>query len=180
MTRSRRRDWSGVKVRILGGVTAAVVAVDAATKLVVERTLRPYEHVEVLGDVFRLTYIHNPGAAFGIHVGDHSRYLFMALSVAALAALLLMYRATPPGDRVRLTAIALITGGALGNLADRIRSARGVIDFLDVGIGTVRWPVFNIADVAVTTGAVLLALSLWHEEHNDEAPEAAEEAGEGG
>jgi signal peptidase II len=82
----------------------------------------------------------------------------------ALAALAGMYWATSAKDRSRLVSIALICGGALGNLLDRIRLSKGVVDFMDVGIGTLRWPVFNVADVAVTTGAIFLAISLWKEE----------------
>jgi signal peptidase II len=67
---------------------------------------------------------------------------------------------------VRLLAISLICAGAIGNLVDRVRSHRGVVDFLDIGIGDLRWPVFNVADIAVTTGAVFLALSLWREERS--------------
>ncbi|MGH7447666.1 MAG: signal peptidase II, partial [Longimicrobiales bacterium] len=59
-------------------------------------------------------------------------------------------------------------GGAVGNLIDRVRSASGVVDFIDVGVGSVRWPVFNVADMAVTTGAIILALSLWKEEQEVE------------
>lgn len=149
-------------------IVAGVVLVDYTTKWLVQSTLTLYEQVDIIGDYVRLTYIFNPGAAFGIHVGDHSRILFLALSIVALFALGGMYWATPSADRPRLAAIALICGGALGNLIDRLRSARGVVDFLDVGVGTIRWPVFNIADIAVTTGAVILALSLWNEERRVE------------
>jgi hypothetical protein len=75
---------------------------------------------------------------------------------------------TPVADRLRLTAIALICGGAIGNLIDRVRSESGVVDFIDVGVGNIRWPVFNVADIAVTTGAIILALSLWKEEQGVE------------
>src|SRR3712207_5692983 len=68
--------------------------------------------------------------------------------------------------------IALVTGGALGNLIDRIRSSRGVVDFFDFGFGDVRWPVFNVADIGVTVGALLLAVSLWREEQKLEKDEA--------
>src|SRR5690606_9164211 len=91
-------------------------------------------------------------------------YVFLALTVVALVVLLVWYRSTPASDRLRLVAIASVTGGAIGNLIDRVRSERGVVDFLDVGFGSVRWPVFNVADIAVTTGALLLAYSLWKEE----------------
>ena len=157
--------WWGVKTRIFGGVLGTVLALDVATKLMVQRGFHVYERVEIVGDFIRLTYIHNPGAAFGIYLGEHSRTIFLVLSLVALTALLAMYWATPAWNRVRLAAIALVCGGAIGNLIDRVRSARGVVDFMDVGFGDLRWPVFNVADVAVTTGAILLALSLWQEEH---------------
>lgn len=159
---------TGAKTRIMGIVLSSVLVVDVATKLMVQRAFRPYQQVEILGDYFRFTYIHNPGAAFGIYLGDYSRVIFLLLSLVALGALLAMYWVTPARNRVRLTAIALVCGGAIGNLIDRIRSHHGVVDFLDMGIGDLRWPVFNVADVAVTTGAILLALSLWQEEHGEE------------
>ena len=152
------------KLALLLGVAAAVVAADLATKLLVQQNLGLYQQIPLVGEYVRLTYIHNPGAAFGIGLGPHSRLIFVALSALALAALGAMAWATPPHDRSRLAAIALICGGAVGNLVDRLRSERGVVDFLDIGIGELRWPVFNLADVAVTTGAVLLALSLWRED----------------
>jgi signal peptidase II len=159
---------------LFAGVLATVVAFDVATKLMIQRTFRMYQQVDVVGDYVRLTYIHNPGAAFGIHVGEYSRVIFLALSVVALLALVGMYWSTPAKDRVRLSAIALICAGAIGNLIDRVRSEAGVVDFLDVGIGDLRWPVFNIADIAVTTGAIFLALSLWREEQE---PRRRREAG---
>jgi signal peptidase II len=85
-----------------------------------------------------------------------------------------MVRTTRPGDRFRLGSLALICGGAAGNLIDRLRSAQGVVDFLDVGVGAWRWPTFNVADSAITIGAVALALSLWAE---GRAAERAKEAG---
>ncbi len=157
-------NWGRGKVGLLAGVLTAVVAFDVVTKLMIQRTFRLYQQVDLVGDYVRLTYIYNPGAAFGIHVGDYSRAIFLVLSVVALAALLGMYWATPARDRVRLTSIALICAGAIGNLIDRVRSEAGVVDFLDVGVGDMRWPVFNVADIAVTTGAIFLALSLWRED----------------
>jgi signal peptidase II len=74
-----------------------------------------------------------------------------------------MVQQTPPTQRVRLTALALVCGGAVGNLVDRIRSGRGVVDFIDVYIGPLHWPTFNVADMAVTCGAVALAAVLWQE-----------------
>ena len=157
--------WNGAKARLFTGVVGIVLVLDVTTKLAIQRTFRIAEQVELLGDYVRLTYIYNPGAAFGLHLGEHSRIIFLLLSLVALAALLAMYWVTPARDRIRLAAIALVCGGAIGNLIDRVRSPRGVVDFMDVGFGTARWPVFNVADVAVTIGAIVLALSLWREDH---------------
>jgi signal peptidase II len=162
------RAWNGGKAALFGGVLGGVLSLDLITKLIVQRTMTLYQQVDVVGNYVRLTYIHNPGAAFGIEVGPHSRYIFLFLSMLALFALLAMYWVTPAKDRVRLAAIALICGGALGNLLDRVRSSQGVVDFLDVGVNDLRWPVFNIADIAVTSGAIFLALSLWREEQQNE------------
>ncbi|HEX2091452.1 MAG TPA: signal peptidase II [Longimicrobiaceae bacterium] len=152
------------KLGIYLGVVGGVLVLDILTKYVVQRTLRLYEPVPVLGDFFRLTYIFNRGAAFGLHLGDYSRYIFTALTVAAIIGLFVWFRTTPATDRMRLFALASVTGGAIGNLIDRIRSHQGVVDFLDFGIGNLRWPVFNVADIAVTCGAILLAVSLWRED----------------
>lgn len=162
------RSWSGGKLGLLAGVLSGIVTLDVLTKLAITRNFHLYQQVDVIGDYLRLTYIHNPGAAFGIHLGPYSRYIFLVLSVIALIALASMYWATPAKDKVRLSAIALICAGAIGNLLDRIRLQAGVVDFLDVGIGDLRWPVFNVADIAVTTGAIFLALSLWREEQHAE------------
>src|SRR5690606_7003468 len=137
---------------------------DQITKYIAQQTLPPYQPVPVIGDVFRLTYIYNPGAAFGLHLGPASRYIFLVLTVLCVVVLLAWFRSTPSSDRLRLIAISLVTAGAVGNFIDRVRSASGVIDFFDFGIGTVRWPVFNIADIGVTIGAILLAISLWRED----------------
>ena len=152
------------KTALYLSVVGGVIALDVLTKWIVERSLQLYNPVEVIGDFFRLTYIFNRGAAFGINLGDASRFIFMGLAVVAVVVLFMMYRTTAWTDRLRLFAIALVTGGAIGNLIDRLRSSRGVVDFLDFGVGDVRWPVFNVADIAVTCGALLLAVSLWREE----------------
>lgn len=152
------------KLGLYVGIVGVTVVLDILTKLVVQRTLRFGIPVPVWGDFFRLTYIFNPGAAFGLHLGAYSRFVFMGLAIVMVVLLFSMYRSTPVTDKLRLVAIAAVTGGAIGNLIDRVRSHRGVVDFLDFGIGNVRWPVFNVADIAVTTGAILLAISLWREE----------------
>lgn len=161
------------KMTLYAVVVLGWIAIDQATKLIAQATLRLYDPVPVIGDFFRLTYIYNPGAAFGLHLGPWSRIAFSVLALGASVLLFLMYRSTPWSDRMRLVAIGMVTGGALGNLIDRLRSSRGVIDFFDFGLGDMRWPVFNVADIGVTVGALLLAVSLWREEQRLEKEEDA-------
>jgi signal peptidase II len=161
--------WAMTKVALFFVVVAGILVLDMSTKLLVQRHLYLYQQIDIIGEYVRLTYIYNPGAAFGISVGPHSRQIFLGLSVVALAALIGMYWFTPASDRVRLMAISLICGGAIGNLIDRVRQESGVVDFIDVGLADIRWPVFNIADMAVTTGAIILAISLWKEEQGEDA-----------
>jgi signal peptidase II len=144
-------------------------AADCATKLAaVEELSPPYVPHEVAGDVVRLTLAYNPNAALGMTVGDNDRATFTFLAVVALGVLAAMYRRTPGPARAQAIALALITGGALGNLVDRVRSPRGVVDFIDIGVGSLRFWTFNIADVGVTAGALLLALLLWRSAQTDE------------
>ena len=159
------------KGALLAAVVGTVVVLDVFTKMWAMNSLTFGYPVPVLGDFFRLTYTHNPGAAFGINVGEQSRLFFLVLSVLALVVLGIIYRSTPARDRVRLLAVALVSGGAIGNIIDRIRFEAGVVDFLDVGIGTHRWPIFNVADMAVSTGAVLLLISFYFEEKDGDEPE---------
>ena len=154
------RSFGATKAGIMGAILTVVLALDIVTKALVQRNMLVYEQRDVIGEYVRLTYIFNTGAAFGIQLGPYSRQIFLVLSLVALIALAMMYYYTPIMDRLRLASIALICGGAIGNLIDRVRSENGVVDFLDVGIGTMRWPVFNVADMAVTAGAIVLALSL--------------------
>lgn len=154
-----------VHVRLFSAIVAGIFGADQISKLVAMDVLSPaYLPRRVVGEVVRLTLVYNPGAAFGLHLGPQSRWIFMGLTVGALVLLGRLYMDTQRGDLRRVVAIAMVCGGALGNLLDRIRLARGVVDFIDVGVGTTRWPTFNVADMAVSCGAVLLAYVLWRED----------------
>lgn len=157
------------KKHLFWPLALGLLVADFATKRLAEGSLQLHRPTEIMGNVIRFTLAYNPGAAFGIHVGPASRYLFIALGIVALAALFWMYRSTPAGQKIQITALALISGGALGNLLDRLRGPAGVVDFIDVGVGGTRFWTFNVADAAITIGAILLALSLWAEPE----PEAA-------
>ena len=152
-----------------------VLLLDVVTKVMAVRLLVPQRlpH-DVVGDAVRLTLVYNPGAAFGLHVGPYSRWIFMALTIGALGILSRLYQSTRPGDYWRTLALALVCSGAVGNLIDRIRSPWGVVDFIDVGWGDARWPTFNVADIAVSTGAFLLAWVLWGEERASTSAAAVE------
>jgi len=152
------------KGRLLAGVIGSTLLLDVLTKQWIVNSLVLYEIRPVLGDVLRFNYTHNPGAAFGINIGEHSRLFFLALSLVALVVLGLMYRSTPRHDVLRLAAIALVCGGAIGNILDRLRYEAGVVDFIDIGIGSHRFWIFNVADSAVSVGAVLLLISFYLEE----------------
>jgi signal peptidase II len=154
-----------LKGRLFWPILIAIVASDVITKAVAVKMLglQRVPH-EVFGEYVRFTLVYNPGAAFGLHVGEHSRWVFMALTIGALLILGRLYVAAPSGDRPRVISLALVCGGAIGNLIDRIRDPRGVVDFLDVGVGDARWPTFNVADMAVSIGAFVLAIVLWAEE----------------
>lgn len=136
---------------------AAVLALDQLTKAVVSAHLIPGEPVPMLGQVVRLTLVHNTGAAFGLFPG--SRLPFILISALAIAVVLYLFARDAYRSFANRVLLGCILGGALGNLVDRIRWGR-VVDFIDVGIGTVRWPVFNVADSAVTLGVILLAWNL--------------------
>lgn len=159
---------SGVDKRLLlFGVGGVVLLLDILTKQWVVGALTMHYPQPILGDFLRFTYTHNPGAAFGINIGEHSRLFFLALSLVALVVLGWMYRVTPRRDLLRLTALALVCGGAVGNILDRLRYEAGVVDFIDVGFGGYRFWIFNIADSAVTVGAVLLLISFYLEERRE-------------
>jgi signal peptidase II len=164
---------SGADRRLFWGTAAAVVASDIVTKLLAESLLSHRVGVPVIGDFVQLRLVYNECAAFGLCLGQYSRWIFFALAIAALFVLGSMVRAAQPGDRVRIFALALVCAGAVGNVVDRIRSSLGVVDFVDVGIGARRWPTFNVADSAITVGAITLAVSLWLEGRaQDRAKEA--------
>jgi signal peptidase II len=159
--------------RIFWTAAVVVVALDVVTKLIAEATLLLTPGIPVIGDWFQLRLVYNRGAAFGLHVGPYSRWVFFAVAVIAVLVLNRMSVQTSAGDRFRQLALGLVAGGAAGNLIDRIRSARGVVDFLDVGVGSVRWPTFNVADIAVSCGGIALAIALWREDHRRARAESA-------
>jgi signal peptidase II len=116
---------------------------------------------EVIGDVLRFTLSYNPGAAFGMSVGSMSRVFFGVLAVLVIGLMLNVTRDLVRESRLAAIGLPLVIGGAIGNLLDRVRSDAGVVDFIDIGVGSVRFWTFNVADMGVTVGAACLVLALW-------------------
>jgi len=154
-----------VTSRLFWGAALSVIVVDFITKELAVRFLSP-PHIphSIIGDVVRFTLAYNPGAAFSMSLGAGSRYIFGAFALIALVILWRLYRGSRPGETARVLALALAWGGAAGNLIDRFRARASVVDFIDVGVGNVRFWTFNVADSAVSVGAVVLALVLWRED----------------
>jgi len=150
--------------RLFWSAAILVVIVDLATKIMMQRHLIPHMPMPVIGDYVRFTLAYNPGAAFSMSLGPASRLVFGAFAVVALVVLWRLYRDAKPEERLKVLALGLAWGGAAGNLVDRFRSPRGVVDFLDVGIGSWRFWTFNVADSAVTVGAILLGCVLLKED----------------
>jgi signal peptidase II len=142
-------------------ILLATIFADVASKRFAVATLSPpYVPHDIIDDVLRFTLAYNPEGAMSFSLGPSSRWWFVTLSVGTLFVLAYMYRQTPREDRFQIASIALICGGAVGNLLDRLRSARGVVDFIDIGIGTHRFWTFNLADLAVTLGTGMLTWIL--------------------
>jgi signal peptidase II len=142
--------------------TGAVVAIDQAAKWIATSSLAPGERSEVL-PFLAFEISHNKGVAFGLG-GDVSA-LVIGAELVFLGVLLYWLAASARADALIWLPVALLVGGALGNLADRIRDD-AVIDFIDLPL----WPAFNLADVAVVAGVILLVIGVGRQERAEEPP----------
>ena len=144
---------------VVGGT---IIFLDQVTKLLVLHFLPLHSAVEIISGFLNLVHVRNTGAAFSIFAGATSVWrqgLFVGLTILVVIILLFAYGKLRPDDRWTRTAYALITGGALGNLIDRLRLGE-VVDFLDCYIGAYHWPAFNVADSAITVGALMLVVAV--------------------
>jgi len=159
MTTRSQRDWRW----LMALIALAVIALDRWSKLWIKAHIAMGQAIVVIPRVFRLTDVHNDGAAFSMFEAARSpatvRNLLIAFSVIAVIAVLVLLWRFGRGLTVTSVALALILGGALGNLYDRIH-LRYVIDFLEVHIVHYHWPDFNVADSAIVTGACLILLEM--------------------
>jgi signal peptidase II len=154
---------------LLASLTGFVVLVDQVTKLYVMQSMRLHESIPVVPNLFSLTYIRNPGAAFGLLAGSSNtfRMIFFGLtSIFALGLLGTILLRMPEREWMGRLSVSGILGGAIGNLIDRLRYGE-VIDFLDFYIGNYHWPAFNVADSAITVGVTFLIIHFMFEKKED-------------
>ena len=146
-------------------VALAFAVGDRITKHLAEAHLTPHFPHHVAGGVVQFTLTWNRGSAMGLFsFGDASRWIFAGVAVVMIGVLIALLRETPPAALWRSAALGAVAGGAVGNLIDRLMSGRGVVDFIDVGTPQWRFWTFNVADIGVTCGAILLAILLTIEE----------------
>jgi len=148
--------------RLLLITVAIVICCDQLTKLYVDAVMLPHQSITVIQNYFDITYIRNPGGAFGLFAQANRaivRPLLLGLSIIAVVIIVGIYHSTPADRLLARVAFALILSGAIGNLIDRLRFDE-VIDFLDVHWYHYHWPAFNIADAAISIGVSLLCWEL--------------------
>ena len=148
-----------LKLAVIAGL---VIVFDQITKAVIRNTLTLYHSITVIPGFFNITHILNPGGAFGFMANKSPflrNLLFILLSSLAICLIFYFYKNTPKKYSLLSTCFALILGGALGNLIDRIRFGK-VVDFLDFYIASYHWPAFNVADSAITVGITIYVFHL--------------------
>ena len=143
------------------GIGILVFVIDQLVKHLVVSTMHLGQSFPVIKGIFHITYVLNPGAAFGML--EHQRWFFIAVALAAVLLGVFFYRKLQQESILMRSGAGLLLGGAVGNLADRIQSGL-VVDFLDFRV----WPVFNIADIAICAGAGILIYDIWQRRNEDE------------
>jgi signal peptidase II len=175
------------KLWIFGLLFPLIMVLDIVTKRWALGELA-MQRREILGGLVPLTLAFNKGAAFGISIGDDSRWFFVPVTLIALVLLGVLLKQALEDDWLRIVSLSLVIAGAAGNLYDRVRWSQGVVDFIGpVNLGFAHFPIFNVADISISCGAVALALSFWQEEQRERhaamaagAPDAAAESGSPG
>lgn len=143
-------------------IAGGVLLLDQLAKAAVVRSLPLHASVPVIEGFFNLTHVLNPGGAFGLMAGlspGLRSLVFLLVSALSVGLILYFYHTTPPGRPWLAAGFALILGGAIGNLIDRLRVG-AVVDFLDFYVGSWHWPAFNVADSAITAGVGIFVLHL--------------------
>ncbi len=171
-------------------ISIALFIVDQITKYIIKTGMDLHQSIPVWGDFFKITYVENTGMAFGISLGNNM--VLTGLASAASVAILVYFFIMKGEHLIARLSMAIIFGGALGNLFDRI-TRHSVVDFLDFeffdilipkfdflfihfpGYSMTRWPVFNVADIAVSVGMVMLLIFIAFDKEHEETPEIVEQ-----
>ncbi len=143
------------------GIGIVIFVVDQLVKHLVTGSMHLGESIPVIKGIFHITYVLNPGAAFGML--EHQRWVFILVAVVVLLVAGIFYSKLKKESNLLQAGAGLLLGGAVGNLVDRIQTGL-VVDFLDFRV----WPVFNIADIAICVGAGILILDMWQRRNEDE------------
>jgi signal peptidase II len=154
------KNWK--QYRRLAFVAGVVLLLDQLSKFIIIQYVPLYHQIQVIPGIFNITHILNPGGAFGFLANSNYllRYaLFVGATVLAIGLIVYFYRSVPPTHPWLATALALICGGAIGNLIDRLRWGK-VVDFLDFYLQQWHWPAFNVADSAISVGMVIFVYHL--------------------
>jgi signal peptidase II len=140
-------------------IAFVIIILDQASKFIISGSIRFYDSIPVIDGFFNLVHVRNRGMAFGLMNRPDagiSQYFLIAVTIIAVLLIIIWSFKLKHGERGLLFGLSLILGGAVGNLIDRIR-LKEVIDFLDVYMGSYHWPAFNVADSAITVGAIWIA-----------------------
>jgi signal peptidase II len=146
----------------LAVISGLVVIIDQITKILILKNLPLYHSITIIPGFFNITHIHNPGGAFGFMAHQDSslrNFLFILLASIAVCFIFYFYKSTNRTHPFLASGFALILGGAIGNLIDRIRFGK-VVDFLDFYVHNYHWPAFNVADSAITVGVTIFIFHL--------------------
>ncbi len=149
-----------VKYLLLLAISGAIITLDQLTKIYIHTHFRLHESVHVIPGFFDLTHIRNPGAAFGLFAESHPAFrdnFFLIVPVLAIAFILYTLRSTH--NKIEIFALSLICGGALGNYIDRLKFGY-IVDFLDFYIKEAHYPAFNVADMSIVSGVILMTLTM--------------------
>ena len=153
---------SNLKKSYIYIIVICVIFLDQITKIYINSNILIHDSFSVIGGLFNITHIRNTGAAFGFlaKVSPMFRFIFLIAVTVAAILLIIYYFWKTGGERMLLNiSLSLILGGAVGNLIDRVRLGE-VIDFLDFYIGAYHWPAFNVADSAISAGAIILIFEV--------------------
>ena len=157
-------DWKRItssKYSRLTAIAGLIVLLDQLSKMIILNTVPLHHSIPVIPGFFDITLVLNPGGAFGFLSGHDSilrPIFFLGVTSMAICFIVVLYRKIPPSHSLLAAGFALIIGGAVGNLIDRLRFER-VVDFLDFYVGKYHWPAFNVADSAISVG---MAIFVYH------------------